>query len=201
MVDVKAARKNLQMLTPSKIVGWSRVEKNSTSILTNKMPMATSPRFFQGRQEPLDRSRLKTMTVMGGGSSNKWPIYNNATRSIHIKKSNAYRINLAEFEPTLSRTIKPEGKFAQAKTFGGTASDTKSRSCSKQKITLSNKAKCMNFPDEDRSKGSWFDPIFSLISGAAATEDGCTCEQPCRWASEFVRWSLAESPRDRSKYY
>lgn len=84
------------------------------------------------------------VTVMGGGSS-KHQTYANPIRSIYIKPNNPNRINLAEFEPTWSRTTKNDVGRPPIKTFAGTPSETKSRSCSKQKIALSNKSKSMNF--------------------------------------------------------
>ena len=49
MVAAKADRKNIQMLTPSRLVRWSKIEKNPTANLPKNVAMETSPRFFQGR--------------------------------------------------------------------------------------------------------------------------------------------------------
>jgi len=177
MVAAKAERKNIQMLTPSRLVSWSRVEKTSTSNVPYRAPLAKSPRFFQGREEPLpmDYSRTKTLTVMGG-TSNKWPAATNATRSIYIKTNNPYRINLTEFEPCFSRTVKNEANRQPVKTDAGTPSIGKSRSCSKQKISLSNKTKSMNFNFEgEANNSSWLEPILSFFGGTAVGNNGCSC--------------------------
>jgi hypothetical protein len=92
------------------------------------------------------------------------------TRSIYIKSSNPYKIMLGDDEPSMSRAIRNDFTNNMVKTDSKISSDIKDRSCSKQKITLSNKTKSMNFyMSMDVDNKSWLDPFFTFFGGVSTS--------------------------------